>query len=216
MRVVNGLLIGGVIGIVASKITDMYFKPTILICMEEEEGKGSGRSIPGFDLHNALCKTSEYLKKYGGHEMAVGLSLYKENFEDFKKIFEQHANSCNLDEIIPIINIDKQITNKELTVQNVRDLENLEPYGELNKCPMFLFKNLKIDSIRSLTEGKHMKLTLKSENGNMITAMGFNMGYRAEEFLIEDRVDIVGTLEINSFNGMENVQFNLKDIMKSL
>ena len=206
----------GVIGIVASKITDMYFKPSILICMDEEEGKGSGRSIPGFDLHNALCKTSGYLKKYGGHEMAVGLSLYKENFENFKRVFEEHANSCNLDEIIPIINIDKQITSKELTVNNVKDLENLEPYGELNKCPMFLFKNLKIDSIRSLTEGKHMKLTLKSENGNVITAMGFNMGYRAEEFLIDDRVDIVGTLEINSFNGVENVQFNLKDIMKSL
>ena len=75
------ILINGVIGIVSSKITDMYFKPSILICMEEEEGKGSGRSIPGFDLHNALCKTSKYLQKYGGHEMAVGLSLYKNNFE---------------------------------------------------------------------------------------------------------------------------------------
>ena len=82
--------------------------------------------------------------------------------------------------------------------------------------PLFMFKNLKVDSIRSLTEGKHMKLTLKSEGNNIITAMGFNMGNRAEEFLIGDRVDIVGTLEINSFNGIEHVQFNLKDIMKSL
>ena len=206
----------GVIGIVASKITDMYFKPSILICMEDDEGKGSGRSIPGFDLHNALCKSSAYLKKYGGHEMAVGLSLYKENFEEFRKSLEEYANSFNLDEIVPIINIDKQITDKELSIANVKDLTKLEPYGEANKCPLFLYKNLKIDSIRSLTEGKHMKLTLKTDNNNIVMAMGFNMGNRAEEFLIGDKVDIVGTLEINSFNGHESVQFNLRDIMKSL
>ena len=206
----------GVIGIVASKITDMYFKPTILVCMEEKEGKGSGRSIPGFDLHNALCKSSQYLQKYGGHEMAVGLSLHREDFENFKKVFENYASSCNLNQIIPIINIDKEVTDKELTIQNFKDLQKLEPFGEANKTPLFLFKNLKIDSIRSLTEGKHMKLTLKTENGNIITAMGFNMGNRAEEFLIGDKVDIVGTLEINSFNGRDSIQFNLKDIMKSL
>lgn len=206
----------GVIGIVASKITDMYFKPSILICMENEEGKGSGRSIPGFDLHNALCKTSQYLQKYGGHEMAVGLSMHKKDFKDFKEKFEQYAESSNINEITPIINIDKQIVDKELTISNIKDLEKLEPYGEANKCPLFLYKNLKIDSIRSLTEGKHMKLTLKSDNNNIITAMGFNMGKRAIEFLIGDKVDIVGTLEINSFNGMESIQFNLRDIMKSL
>jgi len=206
----------GVIGIVASKITDMYFKPSILICMEEQEGKGSGRSIPGFDLHNALCKTSQYLQKYGGHEMAVGLSLNRKDFETFKSSFETYANSCNLNEITPIINIDKQVTDKELTIENVKDLSKLEPYGEANKCPIFLYKNLKVDSIRSLTEGRHMKLTLKTDSNNVIVAMGFNMGHRAEEFLIGDKVDIVGTLELNVFNGIESVQFNLKDIMKSL
>ena len=194
----------------------MYFKPSILICMEKEDGKGSGRSIPGFDLHNALCKTSDHLQKYGGHEMAVGLSLHKKDFEDFKNSFEEYANSCNLEDIIPIINIDKQVTDKELTVENVKDLAKLEPYGEANKCPIFLYKNLKVDSIRSLTDGKHMKLTLKTDTNNVITVMGFNMGNRAEEFLIGDKVDIVGTLELNMFNGIESVQFNLKDIMKSL
>lgn len=194
----------------------MYFKPSILICIEDEIGKGSGRSIPGFDLHNALCKSSAYLKKYGGHEMAVGLSLEKNNFENFKKTFEEYANSCNLEEFVPIIKINKQVTNKELTIQNIKDLEKIEPFGEANKCPLFLYKNLKVDSVRSLTEGKHMKLTLKTDNNIIITAMGFNMGNRAEEFLIGDKVDIVGTLEVNSFNGMESVQFNLRDIMKSL
>ena len=206
----------GVIGIVASKITDIYFKPSILICMEDEIGKGSGRSIPGFDLHNALCKTSQFLQKYGGHEMAVGLSLYNKDFDEFKNKFEEYANSCNLSKIVPIINVDQQVTEKELSIKNIKDLELLEPFGEANRCPLFLYKNLKIDSIRSLTEGKHMKLTLKTDNNTIITAMGFNMGNRAEEFLIGDKVDIVGMLEINEFNGFKSVQFNLKDIMKSL
>ena len=206
----------GVIGIVASKITDMYFKPSILICFEDNKGKGSGRSIPGFDLHKALCETSQYLEKYGGHAMAVGLSLSKEKFEDFKKVFQEYADSKDINEIVPIINIDNLITEKELNLEAVRDLEKLEPFGEANKCPLIAYKNLKIDSIRVLTEGKHMKLTLKTEKNNIITAMGFNMGYRAEEYLIGDRVDIVGTLEINAFNGNENIQFNLKDIMKSI
>lgn len=206
----------GVIGIVASKITDMYFKPSILICFEDNKGKGSGRSIPGFDLHKALCETSQYLEKYGGHAMAVGLSLSKEKFEDFKKVFQEYADSKDINEIVPIINIDKLITEKELNLEAVRDLEKLEPFGEANKCPLIAYKNLKIDSIRVLTEGKHMKLTLKTEKNNIITAMGFNMGYRAEEYLIGDKVDIVGTLEINAFNGNENIQINLKDIMKSI
>ena len=206
----------GVIGIVSSKITDMYFKPSILICFDGENGKGSGRSIIGFDLHKALCETSQYLEKYGGHEMAVGLSLLKSNFESFKEGFQKYAEESNIKDIIPIINIDKLITEKDLNIKAVKELEKLEPFGEANKCPLIAYKNLKIDSIRVLTEGKHMKLTLKTENNNIITAMGFNMGYKAEEFLIGDRVDIVGALEINSFNGMENIQFNLKDIMKSI
>ena len=206
----------GVIGIVSSKITDMYFKPSILICFEGTDGKGSGRSIPGFDLHKALCETSNYLTKYGGHAMAVGLSLEKEKFKQFKEVFLEYVDKQNISDIIPIINIDKQVTYRDLSLDAVKDLEKLEPFGEANKAPLIAYKNLKIDSIRVLTEGKHMKLTLKTENNSIINAIGFNLGYRAEEFLIGDKVDIVGMLEINSFNGFETVQFNLKDIMKSI
>ena len=206
----------GVIGIVSSKITDMYFKPSILICFEGTDGKGSGRSIPGFDLHKALCETSNYLTKYGGHAMAVGLSLEKEKFKQFKEVFFEYVDRQNISDIIPIINIDKQVTYRDLSLDAVKDLEKLEPFGEANKAPLIAYKNLKIDSIRVLTEGKHMKLTLKTENNSIINAIGFNLGYRAEEFLIGDKVDIVGMLEINSFNGFETVQFNLKDIMKSI
>ena len=194
----------------------MYFKPTILICFEGEEGKGSGRSIIGFDLHKALCATSKYLEKYGGHAMAVGLSLNKSQYNDFKNAFEEYVHDAHIDEIVPIIHVDQLIKDKDLNIEDIKELDKLEPYGEANKSPLIAYKNLKIDSIRVLTEGKHMKLTLKNENNNIITAMGFNMGYRAEEFLIGDKVDIVGSLEINQFNGYENIQFNLKDIMRSI
>ena len=205
----------GVIGIVSSKITDMYFKPSILICFEGEEGKGSGRSIPGFDLHNALCSCSNHLEKYGGHEMAVGLSLKKEEFERFKKEFETYAQKEKVKEIVPVIYIDHQITEQEMTFDTIEQLKLLEPFGEGNKKPLFTYKGLKIDSIRALSEGRHLKLTLKDEN-NTIHAIGFNMGHLTSEYLIGDKIDIVGYLELNHFNGVDTIQMNLKDVMRSI
>lgn len=204
----------GVIGIVSSKLTELYNRPSILICFEGEEGKGSGRSIPGFDLHSALCSTSNYLEKYGGHEMAVGLSLKKSNFELFKKEFIKISQKSNIKDYVPIIKIDKEITLKDIKVEDVEKLELLEPYGESNLLPVFLYRNLKIDSIRALSEGKHLKLTLKDGN-TLINAIGFNMGYYADEFLIGDKIDVVGNLELNKFNGITSVQINMKDIRKS-
>ena len=204
----------GVIGIVASKITEIYNKPSILVCFEGNEGKGSGRSIPGFDLHSALCATSEYLEKYGGHEMAIGLSLKKENYNGFKQNFLKLANKSNIKDYVPIIKIDKEITLKDIKVEDVEKLKLLEPYGEANFLPVFLYRNLKIDSIRALSEGKHLKLTLKDGN-TLINAIGFNMGYYSNEFLIGDKIDVIGNLELNKFNGITSVQINMKDIRKS-
>lgn len=205
----------GVIGIVSSKITEMYFKPSILICFEGEDGKGSGRSIPGFDLHEALAETAKYLEKYGGHEMAVGLSLKKKNFNRFKEAFEKYVEEKDITGIVPIIEIDKQISLKDVDSNIVKQLDLLEPFGEANRRPIFVYKNLKIDSIRALSDGKHLKMTLKDGN-TIVNAIGFNMGQLSKEYMIGDRIDVVGTLEINAYNGREMVQINVKDIMKSL
>ena len=204
----------GIIGIVSSKITEMYFKPSILICFEGNEGKGSGRSIPGFDLHEALMNCKQYLKKFGGHAMAVGVTVDKSEFGKFKSELEEYAKSCNVDKIVPIINVDSELSLKDINVESVKSLSLLEPYGEANKMPLFLFRNLKINSIRSLSEGKHLKLSLKDENF-MVDAIGFNMGELSEKYLLDDRVDIVGSLDINSYGGNESVQIVLKDIRKS-
>ncbi len=204
----------GVIGIVSSKITEMYFKPSILICFEGEEGKGSGRSIPGFDLHDALVNLSDDLEKFGGHEMAIGLSINKKNYNRFKQNFEEYAKSKKIAEIVPIIQIDKIIDFRDIDCNTVKELDLLEPFGEANRRPIFAYKNLKIDSIRALSDGKHLKMTLKDGN-TLVSAIGFNMGELSKEYMIGDKVDIVGMLEINSFNGKDFVQINLKDIMKS-
>lgn len=205
----------GVIGIVASKLTEKFYKPTILICFDGGIGKGSGRSIQGFDLHSALAQTSNYLEQYGGHEMAVGLSIKQENFENFKQAFEEVAKNKNTKQLIQIIKIDAEINKKDLTISTVEDLKQLEPFGEKNRNPIFIYKNLKINSIRSLSEGKHLKLSLKDDN-ILINAIGFNLGYMAEDYLIGDKVNIVGNLEKNNFNEQETVQINLKDMMKSI
>ena len=205
----------GVIGIVASKITEMYFKPSILLCEEGDIGKGSGRSIPGFDLYEALTKCQKSIDRFGGHAMAVGITVDKEKFEEFREKFEEIAKENHIEEIVPILKIDSIISLDEINKDMVESLKELEPFGEENKNPLFLFKNLKIDSIRALTEGKHLKLTVK-ENKNIVNAIGFNIGELANEYKIGDKVDIVGNLEINTFNGVDNIQINIKDIMKSL
>ena len=205
----------GIIGIVASKITEIYYKPSILICLEGDKGKGSGRSVPGFDLYTALTKCSDYIEKFGGHSMAIGITIKKENFEKLKEAIEKYAQESNISDIMPIINIDKEINLKNINIEEVKSLELLEPFGEGNKMPLFLLRNLKIDSIRALSGGKHLKLTLKQDN-NIVDAIGFNMGDLSKEYLLGDKVDVVGTIEINSFGNKENIQINLKDIRKAM
>ena len=205
----------GVIGIVSSKITDLYFKPSILLCYEGDLAKGSGRSIPGFDLHDALMKCQDTIEKFGGHSMAIGITIKKENFDKFSNELKHIAKSSKIDEIIPIINVDVKINLNEVSRETVESLKQLEPFGEGNKTPIFALKNLKVDSIRSLSEGKHIKMTLKDGN-SVVNAIGFNLGYLADEYRIGDKIDVVGTLEINSFNGVDSLQINIKDAMKSI
>lgn len=194
----------------------MYFKPSILLSFEEDGiGTGSGRSIPGFDLHEALTKCLGSVEKFGGHSMAVGLTVKKEKFEEFKKEFEQIATKSNVSEIIPVINIDAKIDFSAINKDMVESLKQLEPFGEGNKMPVFVFKNLKIDSIRALSEGKHLKLTLK-EGNTVVNAIGFNIGNLADEYIIGDKIDVVGVLEVNNFNGVESLQINIKDIMRTV
>lgn len=205
----------GVIGIVSSKITEKYFKPSILLCYEGNLAQGSGRSIPGFDLHKGLMYCQNTIEKFGGHSMAIGITIKKDNFSKFSKELENLAKKEKIEEIEPVINVDAKVNLADVDKSIVESLEQLEPYGEGNKMPIFAFKNLKIDSIRSLSEGKHIKMTLKDGN-TIINAIGFNLGNLADDYKIGDKIDVAGNLEINSFNGVESLQINIKDAIKSI
>lgn len=205
----------GVIGIVSSKITDMYSKPSILLCFEDEKAKGSGRSIPGFDLHEALENCTKYIEQFGGHSMAIGITIQKDNFENFKNEVEEYAKNKNISEIIPEIQIDEKIQLQDISIKDIEELSLLEPFGEGNRLPLFQINGVKISAIRALSEGKHLKLLLK-DDGKYIDAIGFNMGNIVDKYTIEDKIDLVGSIEINSYNGTEKMQVNLKDIRHSV
>lgn len=145
----------------------------------------------------------------------AGVTLKKENLEKFKKDINAYIEKLDLKDIKPILNIDMEVSLKDISIDTVKELKTLEPFGEANETPLFCLRNLKIESIRAITEGKHLKLKLKDEN-LQIDAIGFNMGEYAEEYRLGDKVDVVGNLDINAYNGLESIQINLKDMIKSL
>ena len=205
----------GIIGIVASKMTEKYFKPSILLCKEKDEEleKGSGRSIPGFDLHEALINNQKEIEKFGGHSMAIGLTLQKDKFEKFKKNIFEYSQNKGIYDIINYIFVDEEIDIKDVTIKTAKELKILEPYGEQNLLPLFEIKNLKIASIRTLTDGKHLKLSLSKDN-TYIDAIGFGLGEYEKDYVIGDKINIIGNLSINEFNGNQKIQIILKDIKK--
>lgn len=201
----------GIIGIVSSKVTEKLYKPSILVCFEGDEGKGSGRSVHGFDLYNAVSQCSSELENFGGHEMAVGLSVNKENFSKFKERVLKIADEANVEEMVPVVKVDAQLELKNITIPTVEQLKILEPYGANYSRPLFLVKNLKITSITTLSEGKHLKI-VANDNEYVIHIIGFGKGELAEDYQIGDRVDIVGNLDINEFRNYRNVQLVLRDM----
>ena len=205
----------GVIGIVSSKVTDITYKPSILVCFEGENSKGSGRSIQGFDLHEAVYNCKDYLTACGGHSMAIGLSLKTKDFEPFKKAIIEYAKTKNIENLEPELLIDEEINSSDISISGIDKISLLEPFGESNSMPIVLYKNLKIISIRTLSEGKHLKLVLIDGN-NYIDAIGFSMGDLAEKYQIGDKVDIVGNISVNRYKDLENVQITLKDMRTSI
>ena len=205
----------GVIGIVSSKITEKFNKPSILLCFENNIAKGSGRSVPGFDLYKAISSTKEYLLGFGGHTMACGLSLTVENFEKFKKEITKYIDeNLDISKLEKEIYIDENLTIDDLDIEKIKELKSLEPFGEENPEPIIMYENVEINGIRTLSENRHLKLSLK-KNDKIIDAIGFNLGELAEKYKIGDTIDIVGNIEINSFNGKDLIQIRLIDIRKA-
>jgi len=204
----------GVIGIVASRLCDRFYKPVIVISYEDGKGKASARSVEGFNLFEALSHCDDLLTKFGGHAMAAGLSLNMENLEGFTEKINTYANNVMTEEtLIPSLKIDCKISPEALTVQNIRSLDILEPFGEGNETPVFSMSAVRIlSSMQMGHEKNHLKLQVEKKNITF-TCVAFKMGELFDRLQPGVIADIAFTPEINVYGGRESLQLRIADII---
>jgi len=205
----------GVIGIVASRLIEKYYRPTIVFTKSGEKLAASARSVKDFDVYNALEACSEHLEQFGGHMYAAGMTLKEENYENFKKAFEKIVKeTIHPDLLIPEISIDAELDFSEINPKFVRILEQFEPFGPQNMHPIFLTKNVN-DSGHGKPMGKedeHIRLFLKQQNSEGIAAIGFGLGNKLELTKNFNPFDIVYSIEENEWNGNVSLQLRLRDL----
>ena len=205
----------GVIGIVASKLTEKYLKPVILLAHDGETAKGSGRIPAGISLYDALSECSDLLTTFGGHELAAGLTLEAKNIEAFREKFEQVITSMKEEDFVRVIDIDTEITKKDITLNILDDINLLAPFGQKNKKPVFMYKNLKVTSVSTLKEDKHLKFRL-SDGDFYVDAVFFGAGNRRDEVTLGDKIDVAVNISLNEFQGRKSIQFLMSDFKKSM
>ncbi|SVD29213.1 uncharacterized protein METZ01_LOCUS382067, partial [marine metagenome] len=204
----------GVIGIVASRIKEIYSRPAIIIAMEDAEGKGSCRSIAGFDIVDALNECQEHLKGFGGHPIAAGLSLHPDNFQAFQNKFLQVANKkIHTENLIPRIYVDAELKLEDVNHRMIKFLNALEPYGPGNMRPVFVSRNLSVDGIPRLIgkEKNTLKFSVK-QNKTPFESIGFNMAEHYEKLILNSPIDIAYVIGENVWDGQKTIQLELKDI----
>lgn len=214
----------GVIGIVASRITEKYGMPSILItfdgsiphlCDESpvDLGKGSGRSVEGFNLVTALSECSDLLEKYGGHELAAGLSIRRGNLESFREKLNNYARPIlNNLERIQVLEADAILSPKDVTLNFAREINQLiEPCGPQNPTPAFILADLTVTSVKAIGAGKHLKFTFEKD-GCKFTGLLFGVAESQNRFYTGNKVDILFTVGVNTFNGHTELQLILSDI----
>lgn len=225
----------GIIGIAASRLTDRFDLPTIIISLDPEPetelscskkpcGKGSARSIKGFDLARALQVCSDYLVKFGGHEMAAGLTVERDRIDDFRYAINKYADSIFWEKPLErVIDVDLELKPEEITADLVECLDHFEPTGAGNPRPVFLTTDLTILDAVPLSGGKHLKLFLKSgdrsdnyTSDKHFTAVWFGKRFEEFEFRAGDVIDVVYSLELNEYGGMSEVQLQCRDIKRTI
>ena len=205
----------GVIGIVASRLIETYYKPTLVFTKSGDKYAASARSVKGFDVYNALESCAEHLEQFGGHMYAAGMTLLPENYQNFKDAFEKVVQETIPPEfLIPEIAIDAEIDFADITPKLTRIIKQFEPFGPQNMTPVFLTKNVK-DTGYGKTTGKeeeHLKLFLKQNNSEGIGAIGFGLGTKLEITKSQNPFQTVYNIDENEFNGKIDIQLKLKDL----
>lgn len=205
----------GVVGIVASRLTEKYYRPTIVLSVDLETGtaKGSGRSIAGFDLFKELSKTADLLPHFGGHEMAAGMSLSVEDVAEFRnRLNDQGKMSLTDDMLTPQLQIDVPLEIGEIDVDVLEAMELLRPFGMSFEKPVFLIENLSASSVRKIGAAKnHLKLEL-TDGVDSLDVIGFGNGEIADEMSPGVKLSVTGDLQVNEWNGRKKPQMLLDDI----
>jgi len=204
----------GVVGIVASRVIDKFYRPTILINIKNGVGRGSGRSISGFDMHSALSACSKQLVSFGGHEMAVGLKIPADKVDDFAGQFEDYARQNLTEEtLVSRLEIDAVCQIGCFNNRIIEQLRLLEPFGNGNARPVFATKGARLISPpkRVGVKGEHLQLAITDNTGS-VRCIGFRMGRLEKKLLEADFFNVAYEPQINTYNGSSNIQFVLADI----
>ena len=201
----------GVIGIVASRVTERCGKPCMIISRGETEAKGSGRSIDGFSLFEAICACGDLLIKFGGHPMAAGITLKPENIEAFRKRINQYAAEHFPQMPTQTVTLDCKLNPAALSVSMAQSLTQLEPFGNGNPQPVFGLFNMELSNVTPVGGGGHLRLTLE-KNGAVITAMRFNTKPEELPYHIGDKIDLAVQLEAREFRGQPSLTVIVRDM----
>ena len=205
----------GVIGIVASRLIETYYRPTLVFTKSGDKYAASARSVKGFDVYNALEACSEHLEQFGGHMYAAGMTLLEENYKKFKDAFEKVVEeTIHPDMLIPEISIDAEINFSDITPKLMRILQQFEPFGPQNMTPVFLTKNVKDTGYaqRLGADEEHLKLFVRQNNSEGMAAIGFGLGNKMELTTYKKPFEAVYCIDENEWNGKTSVQLRLKDI----
>ncbi|MFW5884737.1 MAG: single-stranded-DNA-specific exonuclease RecJ [Patescibacteria group bacterium] len=204
----------GVIGLAAGKLADKFNRPTILLQDTGSNCRGSGRSVEGFNLVESLERNGAWLKKFGGHNQAVGLTVSNKNFPKFKEVFIQDVEKHLPKTVDKKIYVDVQVKEEEINQKLCNEVSLLEPFGKGNEAPIFLWKKAAVADKKLLgKQGKHLKIWLKDNKGErLLEAIGFGLGESFEEIQPGNKIDVLFHIEENNWNGRKNLQLRLIDL----
>lgn len=204
----------GVIGIVASRCIERYHRPTIILTMSNNRATGSARSVPGFDVYNAISTCSDLLEQFGGHMYAAGLTMDLTKIEAFQKKFEEVVASTIPDELlIPLIEIDTPLHFDQITKNFFKVICRMAPFGPENLCPVFMAENVKLAGSLRVIKDKHLKFTAgQSGATKKLEAIGFNMAEHQSRINNGEEFKMAFSIEENNYMGYQSIQLNIKDI----
>jgi single-stranded-DNA-specific exonuclease len=203
----------GVIGIVASRLTEKYYRPTIVLTQSNGHVAGSARSVLGYDLYEALCECSDLLEQFGGHKYAAGLTMKTENVAAFSKRFEEVVSATITDDLlIQQIAIESEIELTKINSKFFRILNQFAPFGPQNMSPVFISRNVSSYGYGSLVGNNHLKMSIRQDNSPSFNCIGFGFGTHLEQINNGNPFDICYTIEENVWKEKRSIQLNIKGI----